>query len=71
MELLPQETLAERIRAGIPALYTPAAYGMEIFALGELDPEHIVTPGIFDNGVVEVADPQQEESLIRAGVVYA
>jgi len=139
LELVPQGTLAERIRAGgagIPAFYTPTAYGTElangkviaefdgrhyvqerwlkadfaivkaevgdvqgnliynkagrnfnplmcmaaartiaqvskIVAAGELDPEHIITPGIFVNGIVEVADPQQEENLIRAGVAYA
>ena len=38
---------------------------------GEIDPEHVVTPGIFVNGVVEIPDPQQEEVLIRAGVAYA
>ncbi len=139
LELVPQGTLAERIRAGgagIPAFYTPTAYGTELaegkpvaefdgrcyvqerwlkadFALvkaelgdthgnltynkagrnfnplmcmaaartiaqvsrivpaGGIDPEHVVTPGIFVNAVVEVIDPQQEEVLIRAGVAYA
>jgi 3-oxoadipate CoA-transferase alpha subunit len=139
LELVPQGTLAERIRAGgagIPAFYTPTAYGTElaagkviaefdgrhyvqerwlkadfaiikahlgdalgnltynkaarnfnplmcmaaaktivqvskIVAVGDIDPEHIVTPGIFVDRVVEVANPQQEEELIRAGVVYA
>ena len=139
LELVPQGTLAERIRAGgagIPAFYTPTAYGTELaegkviaefdgrhyvqerwlkadFAIvkahlgdpygnltynkaarnfnplmcmaaaktivqvskivtaGDIDPEHVVTPGIFIDRVVEVANPQQEEELIRAGVVYA
>ena len=139
LELVPQGTLAERIRAGgsgIPAFYTPTAYGTELadgkviaefdgrsyvqerwlkadFAivkaelgdvhgnltynkagrnfnplmcmaakttiaqvskiapLGSIDPEHVITPGIFVNHVVEIANPQQEEELIRAGVVYA
>ncbi|MBP2550627.1 3-oxoadipate CoA-transferase alpha subunit [Neorhizobium galegae] len=139
LELVPQGTLAERIRAGgagIPAFYTPTAYGTELangkviaefdgrpyvqerwlkadFAIvkaelgdthgnltynkagrnfnplmcmaakttiaqvttilppGGIDPEAVITPGIFVNGVVEVADPQQEEVLIRAGVAYA
>jgi len=138
LELVPQGTLAERIRAGgagIPAFYTPTAYGTELangkvtatfdgrhyvqerwlkadFALvkahmgdrhgnltynkaarnfnplmcmaaavtivqvsrlvdpGVLDPEHIITPGIFVQGLVEVADPQQEELLNRAGAQY-
>ena len=139
LELVPQGTLAERIRAGgagIPAFYTPTAYGTDlaegkviaefegrsyvqerwlkadfaivkahlgdtygnltynkagrnfnplmcmaaartiaqvsrIVAAGEIEPEHVVTPGIFVGGVVEVANPQQEEELIRAGVAYA
>lgn len=138
LELVPQGTLAERIRAGgagIPAFYTPTAYGTDLaqgkviaefdgrhyvqerwlkadFAIvkahvadtygnltynkaarnfnplmcmaaaetivqaskivqvGEIDPEHVVTPGIFVNRVVHVANPQQEEELIRAGVAY-
>lgn len=139
LELVPQGTLAERIRAGgagIPAFYTPTAYGTELaegkpigefdgrryvqerwlkadFAIikahlgdrhgnltynkaarnfnplmcmaaastivqvsriveaGEIDPEHVVTPGIFVDRVVEVSPPRQEEELIRAGVTYA
>lgn len=138
LELVPQGTLAERIRAGgagIPAFYTPTAYGTELangkvtatfdgrpyvqerwlkadFALvkahmgdrhgnltynkaarnfnplmcmaaavtivqvsrlvepGTLDPEHIITPGIFVQGLVEVTNPQQEELLNRAGAQY-
>jgi 3-oxoadipate CoA-transferase, alpha subunit len=139
LELVPQGTLAERIRAGgagIPAFYTPTAYGTELadgkviaefdgrsyvqerwlkadFAIvkghvgdthgnltyskagrnfnplmcmaavktiaqvsrivpaGGIDPEQVVTPGIFVNGVVEIAEPKQEEELVRAGAAYA
>ncbi|WP_113111465.1 3-oxoacid CoA-transferase subunit A [Rhizobiales bacterium] len=139
LELVPQGTLAERIRAGgagIPAFYTPTGYGTELaegkpvaefdgrhyvqerwlkadFAIvkahlgdthgnltyrkagrnfnplmcmaatttiaqvsqivepGDIDPEHVITPGIFVDAVVEVSNPQQEEELIRAGVAYA
>lgn len=139
LELVPQGTLAERIRAagaGIPAFYTPTSFGTEIaegkpvevfegrsyvqerwlkadFAIvkgelgdphgnltyrlagrnfnplmcmaaartiaqvskvvepGGIDPEQVITPGIFVDGVVEVPNPQQEEALIRAGEVYA
>jgi 3-oxoadipate CoA-transferase alpha subunit len=138
LELVPQGTLAERIRAGgagIPAFYTPTAYGTELangkviaefdgrhyvqerwlkadFAIvkaaigdiqgnltynkagrnfnplmcmaaaktivqvssivpaGGIDPEQVVTPGIFVDRVVAVPNPQQEEELIRAGVAY-
>jgi 3-oxoadipate CoA-transferase alpha subunit len=135
LELVPQGTLAERIRAGgagIPAFYTPTGYGTQLaegkpiaefegrmyvqerwlkadVALikaeladrkgnltyrkaarnfsplmamaarttivqasrvvepGGIDPEHVVTPGIFVNRVVEVANPRQEEALLREG----
>lgn len=138
LELVPQGTLAERIRAGgagIPAFFTrtsagtPLAEGKEArefegktyvmerwlksdFALvkahradqlgnlvynksarnfgplmcmaaattivqiceivepGRIDAEHIVTPGIFVDRLVEVVDPAQEESLVAAGVRY-
>jgi 3-oxoadipate CoA-transferase alpha subunit len=135
LELVPQGTLAERIRAGgagIPAFYTPTSFGTDLaagkpiaefdgrsyvqerwlkadYALikaetgdsygnltyrmaarnfsplmamaaertivqatrvvepGGIEPEAVVTPGIFVDAVVEVAAPQQEEALIRAG----
>jgi 3-oxoadipate CoA-transferase alpha subunit len=135
LELVPQGTLAERIRAGgagIPAFYTPTSYGTDLaagkpvevfegqpyvrerwlkadFALvkahlgdtlgnltyrmaarnfnplmcmaaattiaqvsrivapGGIDPEAVVTPGIFVQGVVQVENPAQEEALNRAG----
>lgn len=138
LELVPQGTLAERIRAGgagIPAFYTPTSYGTElaegkpaaefdgrsyvqerwlkadfalvkahlgdphgnltynkaarnfnplmcmaarqtivqvsrIVPLGDIDPEHVVTPGIFVQKVVEVPEPQQEEVLNRIGATY-
>lgn len=138
LELVPQGTLAERIRAagaGIPAFYTPTSYGTElaegkpvaefdgrkyvqerwlqadvaiikaeladthgnltyrhaarnfsplmcmaakvsivqarkIVAPGDIDPEHVVTPGIFVDAVLEVPEPSQEEELIRAGAAY-
>lgn len=138
LELVPQGTLAERIRAagaGIPAFYTPTTYGTElaegkpvaefdgkhyvqerwlkadfalikaelgdpmgnltyrmaarnfnpvmamaadytvaqisrIVPLGGIDPEQVVTPGIFVDALVEIADPAQEEVLNRAGARY-
>lgn len=138
LELVPQGTLAERIRAagaGIPAFYTPTSYGTElaegkpvaefdgkkyvqerwlqadvaiikaeladthgnltyrhaarnfsplmcmaagvsivqarkVVAPGEIDPEHVVTPGIFVDAVLEVPKPLQEEELIRSGEAY-
>ncbi len=138
LDLVPQGTLAERIRAGgagIPAFYTPTSlgtpleagkerrtihgrdylleYGLtadfslikgrvadtygnvlynmtarnfgplmamagkvtivqaaEVVAPGELDPEAIVTPGIFVNRVVEIPNPVHESKLVAAGVSY-
>lgn len=138
LELVPQGTLAERIRAGgagIPAFYTPTSFGTELakgkpvqefdgrsyvqerwlkadFALikaekgdtmgnltyrmaarnfaplmamaaartvaqvshaveaGGIDPEVVVTPGIFVDAIVEVANPAQEEALNRADAHY-
>jgi 3-oxoadipate CoA-transferase alpha subunit len=138
LELVPQGTLAERIRAGgagIPAFYTPTSYGTDlargkpvaefdgrsyvqerwlkadmalvkaeiadahgnltyraaarnfnplmcmaaaetvvqatrIVPAGEIDPEIVITPGIFVQKVVAVAQPRQEEDLNRANAVY-
>lgn len=138
LELVPQGTLAERIRAGgagIPAFFTPTSvntplaegkemrlfggkpYVMELglkadFALvkcriadrygnllfnktarnfgpvmcmaashaivqasqvvetGEIDPEIVVTPGIFVKKVVEIANPVSENQLIRENRRY-
>ncbi|MEN8833759.1 MAG: 3-oxoacid CoA-transferase subunit A [Pacificibacter sp.] len=138
LELVPQGTLAERIRAagaGIPAFYTPTSFGTELaegkpteefdgrhyvqerwlkadFAIvkgqlgdkhgnltyrlagrnfnplmcmaadvtiaqvsdlveaGGIDPEQVITPGIFVDHVVEVKEPQQEEVLVRTEEVH-
>lgn len=135
LEVVPQGTLAERIRcggAGIPAFYTPTSAGTpleegkeirefdgqrcvlepaikadvalvkakaadrwgnlvynksarnfgpimcsaakcaivqvrEYAELGDLDPEHIVTPGIYVDRAVLVADPIDEEQMLKAG----
>jgi len=138
LELVPQGTLAERIRAGgagIPAFYTRTSVGTplaegkemrnfdgndyvlergltadfslikcraadihgnlvfnktarnfsplmataasvtiaqtsEIVPLGEIDPECVVTPGIFVNRVIEVVEPALESDLVARGVSY-
>jgi 3-oxoadipate CoA-transferase alpha subunit len=138
LEIVPQGTLAERIRsggAGIPAFFTPTTVGtilaegkesrqfdgrtyvMErwlkadfalikcevadqignltfnktarnfsplmcmaasttivqakrLLARGEIDPEHVVTPGIFVDRVVEVPHPVHEDTLIAEGRSY-
>ena len=138
LELVPQGTLAERIRAagaGIPAFYTPTTVGTvlaegkeqrefdgrpyvmerwlkadfalvkcevadplgnltynktarnfsplmcmaarttivqtkQLVARGEIDPEHVITPGIFVNSIVEVPHPVHEDTLIAEGRSY-
>lgn len=138
LELVPQGTLAERIRAGgagIPAFYTPTSvgtplaegkesrnfdgreyvmeYGLkadfallkcatadrygnlvynktarnfspimamaatttivqtgEIVEVGKIDPEAVVTPGVFVNRIVTVSDPAQESRLVSEGRTY-
>ncbi|MIL09924.1 3-oxoacid CoA-transferase subunit A, partial [Salmonella enterica subsp. enterica] len=138
LQLVPQGTLAERIRAGgagIPAFYTPTSFGTDLakgkpvevfegrsyvqerwlkadYALikadvgdvmgnltyrmaarnfnplmataaahtvaqvtkivqpGDIDPENVVTPGIFVQGLVTVTEPAQEEDLNRADAHY-
>lgn len=138
LELVPQGTLAERIRAGgagIPAFYTPTSHGTplgegkevrefdgrpyvlepalvadfalikgrqgdrygnlvynktarnfapvmamagrttiaqvaEVVEAGELDPEVVVTPGIFVQRVVHVPSPAHESELVARGESY-
>lgn len=138
LELVPQGTLAERIRAGgagIPAFYTPASvntplakgkesrmfngkeyvleYGIKadfalvkadtadrygnllyhatarnfgpimctaskvaivqaknIVAPGQIDPEIVVTPGIFVQKVVEIINPADESKLVEEEICY-
>jgi 3-oxoadipate CoA-transferase alpha subunit len=138
LELVPQGTLAERIRcggAGIPAFYTATAVGTvlaegtesrsfdgaeyvmerglradvalvradradrhgnlvyrrtarnfgpimctaaettivqvrEVVELGGIDPESVVTPGIFVDRVVTIPEPLQESVLVREGRCY-
>jgi 3-oxoadipate CoA-transferase, alpha subunit len=138
LELVPQGTLAERIRAGgagIPAFFTPTSVGTplaegkelrrfgdtdyvmelgitadfalvkaekadrygnlvynktarnfgpvmctaariaivqvrETVELGDLDPETVVTPGLFVKRVVRVANPAHESQLVKEGRCY-
>ncbi len=138
LELVPQGTLAERIRAGgagVPAFYTPTTvntplaegkeqrefnarqYVMEeaiqadfalvkcaaadkygnliynktarnfgpvmcmaakttivqakqVVELGAIDPEYVVTPGIFVHRVVEICNPADESKLVAENVKY-
>lgn len=52
------------------AATTTIAQVSEIVPLGAIDPEHVITPGIFVNRMVAVTAPQQEEVLNRAEAVY-
>ena len=58
-----------------PLMCTAAAHTIvqarRVVPPGGIDPETVVTPGIFVGVVVEVARPEQEELLIREGRVYA
>ena len=138
LELVPQGTLAERIRAGgagVPGFYTPASVGTplaegkeqrtfdgidyvlehglradfalikgkcadrygnviynktarnfsplmamaagttvvqvaEVVSAGDMDPEVVITPGIFVQRLVLIPDPAHESDLVREGVSY-
>jgi 3-oxoadipate CoA-transferase alpha subunit len=41
-----------------------------IVEIGSIDPECVVTPGIFVDRVVEVAEPAQESDLVARGATY-
>ena len=138
LEVVPQGTLAERLRAagaGIPAFYTPTSVGTplaegkelrkfgdkyyvlehwlpadvalvkadiadrqgnltynktarnfgpimsmaadltiaqarQIVNAGDINPEQVVTPGIFVNQVVHIPNPEHENELLQAGRTY-
>ena len=42
----------------------------KLVTAGEIDPEHVVTPGIFVNRIVQVSEPVHEDILIAAGRSY-
>ena len=42
----------------------------EIVPVGAVDPECVVTPGIFVNTIVEVPDPQHESLLVAEERTY-
>lgn len=43
----------------------------EVVEAGEIDPETVVTPGIFVNRIVQVRNPVRESELIATGVTYS
>jgi len=52
------------------AATTTLVQANEMVELGDIDPENVVTPGIFVNGIIEVSNPQQESKLVKEGVIY-
>ena len=52
------------------AATTTIVQARQIVDVGNLNPEHIITPGLFVDHVIEISDPQQEELLIRTEAVY-
>ena len=49
------------------AARTTIVQARRIVQPGGIEPEHVVTPGIFVDRIVEVAEPRQEEVLVREG----
>ena len=52
------------------AAKTTIVQAHKLVEVGELDPEHVVTPSIFVDRVVEVSKPMVESKLIAAGIKY-
>ena len=42
----------------------------KVVGIGDIDPECVITPGIFVDRVVEVVDPAQESDLVARGMSY-
>ena len=51
------------------AAATTIVQARQVVEPGAIDPEHVVTPGIFVDMVVEIADAKQEEALLREGAL--
>jgi 3-oxoadipate CoA-transferase alpha subunit len=52
------------------AATTTVVQAGQIVELGKIDPEHVITPGIFVDRVIEVSAPAQESRLVKEGVCY-
>ncbi len=52
------------------AAKTTIVQAQEVVEPGEIDPETVVTPGIFVHRIVTVPDPAHESELVAAGVSY-
>ena len=53
------------------ATYLCSVQAHRVVEPGQIDPEQVITPGLFVDRVVEVSDAKQEEALMRDGVAYA
>ena len=42
----------------------------DVVEIGAIDPAHVVTPAVYTDRIALVADPAQEELLVRAGAKY-
>jgi len=52
------------------AAATTVVQASEVAANGGIDPEAVVTPGIFVDRVVHIASPAHESDLVRRGITY-
>jgi 3-oxoadipate CoA-transferase, alpha subunit len=52
------------------AANTALVQAREFVGVGGMDPECVVTPGIFVNRVVVVPDPAHESQLVKEGHSY-
>jgi 3-oxoadipate CoA-transferase alpha subunit len=52
------------------AAKTTIVQAKSVVPVGALNPEHVVTPGIFVNRVIEVSEPAHESELVANGVKY-
>ena len=52
------------------AAETTIVQARRIVSVGDINPEHVVTPNVFVDRVVEVSSPVVESKLIAEGVQY-
>ena len=52
------------------AATTTIVQAKRVVTNGGIDPEHVITPGIFVDRIVEVSRPVHEDTLIAAGRSY-
>lgn len=52
------------------AAKTTIVQAKQIVELGAIDPEHVITPGIFVNRIVEISNPADESKLVAEKIRY-